>query len=192
VLCNACQIHYHYRSTAGQQQTNNSYSLKHFHIVNPMPLDHNIRAAGLKVTAQRTHILSLFQRHGKAQAAGVGEASTARHMGADEVQLALIKDGFDVGIATVYRVLTQFEQAGILRRSPFETSRAVYELNDGDHHDHIVCLDCGHVVEFVDPAIEARQEAVATQLGFQLQEHTMSMYGRCVQTACPRKASKFV
>jgi Fur family transcriptional regulator, ferric uptake regulator len=170
------------RSTTSQQQ------LKHFHIVNPMPLDHNIRAAGLKVTAQRTHILGLFQRHGKAEATGaVCEALTARHMGADEVHLALIKDGFDVGIATVYRVLTQFEQAGILRRSPFETSRAVYELNDGDHHDHIVCLDCGHVVEFVDPAIEARQEAVATQLGFQLQEHTMSMYGRCVQTACPRK-----
>ena len=153
-----------------------------------MPSDHNIRAAGLKVTAQRTHILGLFQRHGQADATAASNA--ARHMGADEVHLALINDGFDVGIATVYRVLTQFEQAGILRRSPYETARAVYELNDGDHHDHIVCLDCGHVVEFVDPAIEARQEAVATQLGFQLQDHTMSMYGHCVQVACPRKAVK--
>lgn len=146
-----------------------------------MPSDHNIRAAGLKVTAQRTHILSLFQRHGDTAQAAV------RHMGADEVHQTLIKDGFDVGIATVYRVLTQFEQAGILRRSPYETNRAVYELNDGDHHDHIVCLDCGHVVEFVDPDIEARQEMVAQQLGFKLQEHTMSMYGHCVQSACPRK-----
>jgi Fur family transcriptional regulator, ferric uptake regulator len=146
-----------------------------------MPSDHNIRAAGLKVTAQRTHILGLFQRHN-----AVGETAV-RHMGADEVHLALIKDGFDVGIATVYRVLTQFEQAGILRRSPYETARAVYELNDGDHHDHIVCLDCGHVTEFVDPAIEARQEAVATQLGFKLQDHTMFMYGHCVTVACPRK-----
>ena len=146
-----------------------------------MPLDHNIRAAGLKVTAQRTHILSLFQKHGL-----VGETAV-RHMGADEVHSALTKDGFEVGIATVYRVLTQFEQAGILRRSPYETNRAVYELNDGDHHDHIVCLDCNHVVEFVDPAIEARQEAVANQLGFKLQDHTMSMYGHCVNDACPRK-----
>jgi Fur family transcriptional regulator, ferric uptake regulator len=151
-------------------------------IVSPMPSDHNIRAAGLKVTAQRTHILSLFQRHGQGE-----DPAAVRHMGADEVHLALIKDGFDVGIATVYRVLTQFEQAGILRRSPFETARAVYELNDGDHHDHIVCLDCGHVVEFFDPAIEARQETVASNLGFQLQDHTMSMYGHCVQLACPRK-----
>jgi Fur family transcriptional regulator, ferric uptake regulator len=160
-----------------------------------MPFDHNIRAAGLKVTAQRTHILGLFQRQGAATGLGSDAGSATkttqatRHMGADEVHQALIRDGFDVGIATVYRVLTQFEQAGILRRSPYETSRAVYELNDGDHHDHIVCLDCGHVVEFVDPAIEARQEAVATQLGFKLQEHTMFMYGHCEQAACPRKNS---
>lgn len=149
-----------------------------------MPTDFNIRAAGLKVTAQRTHILSLFQRQDThSNPAGSG----ARHMGADEVHMALLNDGFDVGIATVYRVLTQFEQAGILRRSPFETQRAVYELNDGDHHDHIVCLDCGHVAEFVDPAIEARQIAVAAQLGFQLQDHTMSMYGHCLTTECSRR-----
>ena len=154
-------------------------------IVNLMPSDHNIRAAGLKVTAQRTHILGLFQRHTQ-----IEDTLSARHMGADEVHLALVKDGFDVGIATVYRVLTQFEQAGILRRSPYETARAVYELNDGDHHDHIVCLDCGHVVEFVDPAIEARQEAVANQLGFKLQDHTMSMYGHCQMTDCAKKALK--
>jgi Fur family transcriptional regulator, ferric uptake regulator len=153
-----------------------------------MPLDHNIRAAGLKVTAQRTHILSLFQRYGQQSNDGVSDNTlVTRHMGADEVHQALIADGFDVGIATVYRVLTQFEQAGILRRSPYETSRAVYELNDGDHHDHIVCLDCSHVVEFVDPQIEARQETVATQLGFKLQEHTMSMYGHCIKTQCPNR-----
>lgn len=147
-----------------------------------MPSELNIRAAGLKVTAQRTHILALFQRQGQHPT-----ESGARHMGADEVHLALIKDGFDVGIATVYRVLTQFEQAGILRKSPFETTRTVYELNDGDHHDHIVCIDCGHVVEFVDPEIEARQEVVAKTLGFQLQEHTMSMYGHCTAKDCSRR-----
>jgi Fur family ferric uptake transcriptional regulator len=111
-------------------------------------------------------------------------------MGADEVHLSLTRDGFDVGIATVYRVLMQFEQAGILRRSPFETTRAVYELNDGEHHDHIVCLDCGHVVEFVDPQIEVLQEQMATSLGFKLQDHTLSLYGHCVQTSCPRKTVK--
>ncbi len=161
-----------------------------------MPFDHNIRAAGLKVTAQRTHILSLFQRHGHLITAGAPQhiepgshSIGARHMGADEVHQALIRDGFDVGIATVYRVLTQFEQAGILRRSPYETSRAVYELNDGDHHDHIVCLDCSQVIEFVDPEIEARQEIVATKLGFKLQEHTMSMYGHCEKTDCPHRSN---
>jgi Fur family transcriptional regulator, ferric uptake regulator len=160
-----------------------------------MSHNHNIRAAGLKVTAQRTHILELFQRNTHPQVRGGDHSSSkaplsARHMSADEVHLALIHDGFDVGIATVYRVLTQFEQAGILRRSAFETTKAVYELNDGEHHDHIICLDCGHVVEFFDAEIEARQEHMATTLGFKLQDHIMSLYAHCVHTECNRRTQR--
>jgi Fur family transcriptional regulator, ferric uptake regulator len=157
--------------------------------------DHNLRAAGLKVTAQRTHILELFQRnthkaHDEGSALDAAKKPlNARHMSADEVHLALVRDGFDVGIATVYRVLTQFEQAGILRRSAFETTKAVYELNDGEHHDHIICLDCGHVVEFIDPEIERRQEHMATMLGFKVQDHTMSLYAHCIQKPCTRKTA---
>ena len=152
-----------------------------------MPLNHNnlnIRAAGLKVTAPRTAILELFQQ----TAHHLNAASTVRHMGADEVQAALLAQGFDVGAATVYRVLTQFEQAGILRRSPYETARAIYELNEGEHHDHIVCLDCGHVVEFVDESIERKQIEVAQAHGFILQDHTLSIYAHCQKSVCENRA----
>ena len=144
--------------------------------------DHNIRAAGLKVTAPRTAILELFQNK-----APNNPTSLPRHMGADEVHAALVHQGIDVGAATVYRVLTQFEAAGILRRSPYETQRAIYELNEGDHHDHIVCMDCGHVVEFVDPAIELKQIEIAKTHGFSVEEHTLSIYGRCQTLNCSRK-----
>ncbi len=137
---------------------------------------HNLRDLGLKVTGPRTYILNVFQT---AHLSGL-----QRHWGAEEVHQKLLLDGLDVGIATVYRVLLQFEQAGILRRSPYETQRAVYELNDGEHHDHIQCLDCGHVEEFVDPEIESRQTAVALKLGFTLQDHALSMYGNCSKTDC--------
>lgn len=140
---------------------------------------HNLRDLGLKVTGPRTHILAVFQN-----ATLTGDE---RHLGAEEVHQKLLGLGLDVGIATVYRVLLQFEQAGIVRRSPYETQRAVYELNDGEHHDHIQCLDCGRVEEFVDPEIEARQTAVAHQLGFLLQDHALSMYGHCQKTACEHR-----
>jgi Fur family transcriptional regulator, ferric uptake regulator len=140
---------------------------------------HNLRDLGLKVTGPRTHILNVFQ---SAHLNG-----TQRHLGAEEVHQKLLLEDLDVGIATVYRVLLQFEQAGILRRSPYETQRAVYELNDGEHHDHIQCLDCGHVEEFVDPDIEARQTAVAHKLGFTLRDHALSMYGHCTKNPCANR-----
>ena len=104
---------------------------------------------------------------------------------------SLTKEGLDIGLATVYRVLTQFEQAGILLRSHFESGKAegkaIFELNEGVHHDHLVCLDCGHVEEFVDAAIETRQREIATKLGFKLQEHALAMYGTCVKKNCKYK-----
>lgn len=142
---------------------------------------HNLRDLGLKVTGPRTHILAVFQ--------SAHSAGAQRHLGAEEVHQKLVLEGLDVGIATVYRVLLQFEQAGILRRSPYETQRAVYELNDGEHHDHIQCLDCGHVEEFVDADIEARQTAVAQALGFKLQDHALSMYGHCTKVDCAHRKS---
>jgi Fur family ferric uptake transcriptional regulator len=91
----------------------------------------------------------------------------------------------DVGLATVYRVLTQFEQAGILHRNHFETGKAVFELNEGTHHDHLVCLDCGKVEEFVDDEIESRQHMIATQRGFTISEHSLAIYGNCTKKNCP-------
>lgn len=100
----------------------------------------------------------------------------------------------DIGLATVYRVLTQFEEAGIILRNHFESGkaegRAIYELNQGDHHDHLVCLDCGHVEEFVDSAIESRQHEIAEKLGFQLQEHALALYGTCSKKNCKHRRNK--
>jgi Fur family ferric uptake transcriptional regulator len=93
----------------------------------------------------------------------------------------------DVGLATVYRVLTQFEQAGLLNRNHFETGKAIYELNAGSHHDHLVCLDCGHVEEFYDEEIESRQHRIAVERGFKIAEHSLAIYGNCVKEGCPRK-----
>lgn len=139
----------------------------------------DLREIGLKVTAPRMKVLAFFQENSNA------------HFSAEEVYMALAKEDSDIGLATVYRVLTQFEQAGILLRSHFESnkgdSRAIYELNEGNHHDHLVCLDCGHVEEFVDPAIEKRQNEIAKSLGFQLQEHSLAMYGHCQKKNCRHK-----
>lgn len=140
----------------------------------------NIRAAGLKVTLPRAKILELFHR--------IAEGNS-RHLSAEEVHQAMLNDNLEVGLATVYRVLTQFEQAGMLKRSHFETGKAVYELNEGEHHDHIVCLNCGHVEEFLDPAIEARQEAIAQAHGFSLREHSLSLYGVCTKINCPHQTA---
>jgi Fur family ferric uptake transcriptional regulator len=136
-----------------------------------------LKNTGLKATIPRLKILEVFQR-GK-----------QRHMTAEDVYRILLEEHSDVGLATVYRVLTQFEQAGILIRSHFESGKAVYELDDGKHHDHLVCLDCGRVEEFYDPEIEKRQHAVAKAKGFTIAEHALSLYANCNRDKCPHKAS---
>jgi Fur family ferric uptake transcriptional regulator len=132
-----------------------------------------LKSNGLKATLPRLKILDVFQR------------TSQRHMTAEDVYRVLLDDRSDIGLATVYRVLTQFEQAGILSRSHFESGKAVYELNEGQHHDHLVCLDCGRVEEFYDPEIEQRQRQIAETRGFELHEHSLALYARCTKTACP-------
>ena len=133
---------------------------------------HDLKTSGLKITAPRTRILKLF------------ESSKVRHLSAEDVYKALMAEGIDVGLATVYRVLTQFEQAGLLSRTHFEGGRAMFELNEGSHHDHLVCLTCGRVEEFVDAEIEARQQQVAGERGFKLHDHALALYGECTKPNC--------
>ena len=135
----------------------------------------DLKSSGLKATLPRIKILEVFQN------------TERRHMTAEDVFKALLVDGADIGLATVYRVLMQFEQAGLLSRSNFESGKAIFELNEGQHHDHLVCLDCGHVEEFFDAEIEQRQRAVTIARGFELQEHSLSLYARCTKTDCERK-----
>ena len=135
-----------------------------------------LKSSGLKATLPRIKILEIFQR------------SERRHLTAEDVFKALLTEGADIGLATVYRVLMQFEQAGLLSRSNFESGKAVFEINEGHHHDHLVCLDCGRVEEFYDPQIETRQREVTTERGFALQEHSLSLYARCTKTECPHRA----
>lgn len=146
------------------------------------PNPSNLRNIGLKVTAPRMRILEFFHQHPDA------------HFSADDVYMTLSKEGMDIGLATVYRVLTQFEEAGIILRNHFESGkaegRAIYELNQGNHHDHLVCLDCGHVEEFVDTAIESRQREIAEKLGFKLQDHALALYGTCAKKNCKHKRNK--
>jgi Fur family ferric uptake transcriptional regulator len=130
---------------------------------------------GLKATLPRLKILEVFQR------------GQQRHMTAEDVFRLLLSENTDIGLATVYRVLMQFEQAGILSRNHFESGKAVYELNEGQHHDHMVCLDCGRVEEFYDPEIESRQQAVAEAKGFVIADHALSLYAHCTQNPCPHR-----
>jgi Fur family ferric uptake transcriptional regulator len=132
---------------------------------------------GLKATLPRLKILEIFQ------------SGTMRHMTAEDVFRQLLKENADIGLATVYRVLTQFEQAGILSRNHFESGKAVYELNEGQHHDHMVCLDCGRVEEFYDAEIESRQQAVAKAKGFEIADHALSLYAHCTQKPCPHRGN---
>ena len=135
-----------------------------------------LKSTGLKATLPRLKILEIFQ------------TGHLRHMTAEDVFRVLLADHADIGLATVYRVLTQFEQAGLLVRSNFESGKAVYELNEGQHHDHLVCLDCARVEEFYDAEIEQRQHAVAQQRGFTLQEHALSLYAHCVKNECEHRS----
>ena len=134
-----------------------------------------LKSTGLKATLPRLKILDVFQK------------GAQRHMTAEDVFRVLLEERSDIGLATVYRVLTQFEQAGILTRSHFESGKAVYELNEGTHHDHLVCLDCGRVEEFYDAEIEKRQHAVAMTKGFVIAEHALSLYAHCTKEPCANR-----
>ena len=133
----------------------------------------DLRKAGLKVTLPRLKILEILEGGG------------SRHKSAEDIYKALLNSNEDIGLATVYRVLTQFEAAGLVTRHHFENGMAVFELNQGTHHDHIVCQDCGRVEEFMDSGIEERQNAVATRLGFTIRDHSLILYGRCKRPDCP-------
>ena len=137
-----------------------------------------LKSSGLKATLPRLKILEVFQR---------AAANGTRHLSAEDVYKGLIADNLDVGLATVYRVLQQFEQAGLLSRSHFEQGRAVFELNEGSHHDHLVCLTCGRVEEFVDSEIEKRQHKIAADRGFHLQDHALALYAVCTKADCPHR-----
>ncbi|HQV80571.1 MAG: ferric iron uptake transcriptional regulator [Agitococcus sp.] len=136
----------------------------------------DLRKAGLKVTLPRIKILELL------------ENSTVHHLSAEDVYKALLEQGEDVGLATVYRVLTQFESAGIVERHHFEGGHSVFEISQGEHHDHIVCIMCNKVLEFNDEIIEAQQHKVAESLGFTLTDHALHLYGVCSATECQERA----
>ena len=138
----------------------------------------SLKNMGLKATFPRLKILELFEK------------STQRHMTAEDVYRMLIAENMDIGLATVYRVLGQFEQAGLLRRNSFATDKAIYELDEGMHHDHLICLDCGRVEEFFDTDIEKLQQSVARNKGYTLDEHSLSLYARCNKIKCEGKRGK--
>jgi len=146
-------------------------------MIRPMSGAHDLKTTGLKVTAPRLKVLDIFHR------------ASSRHLTAEDVYRALLAEAVDIGLATVYRVLTQFEQAGILSRSHFESGKAVFELNEGSHHDHLVCLDCGRVEEFCDTEIEDRQRRIAREQGFELADHALSLYGHCQRDNCPHRSA---
>ena len=135
----------------------------------------DLKASGLKATLPRLKILEIFQ------------GSAVRHLSAEDVYKILLAENMDVGLATVYRVLTQFEQAGLLSRNHFESGKAVFELNEGSHHDHLVCLDCSRVEEFFDEEIERRQQQVAQERGFAIAEHALAWYAHCTKKDCPHR-----
>lgn len=135
----------------------------------------DLKSIGLKATLPRLKILELF------------EQSDKRHMTAEEVYRLLSDEGQEIGLATVYRVLTQFEQAGLLMRHHFDSDKAVFELNQGEHHDHLVCLQCGKVEEFFDSEIEKRQTRIAKERGFSIHDHSLQIYADCIRENCPNR-----
>ncbi len=137
--------------------------------------DQQIRRAGLKVTVPRLKILNIL------------EQNSDQHLSAEDVYKLLLKNDEEVGLATVYRVLTQFEAAGLLKRHNFEGGFAVFELDQGEHHDHILCVNCGRLEEFVDDSIEERQQKIAKKMGFIIDDHTLVIYGRCDNSECKGK-----
>ena len=141
-----------------------------------MSTNDELRTVGLKATLPRMKILEIFQQ------------GNQRHMSAEDIYRVLLAERVDIGLATVYRVLMQFEQAGVLKRSNFESGKAVFELSAGDHHDHLVCLTCGRVEEFFDGEIEKRQHKIAKEKGFTLEDHSLALYGVCTKVNCEHKA----
>jgi len=135
----------------------------------------DLKASGLKATLPRLKILELFQN------------SPARHLTAEDIYKILQAENMEVGLATVYRVLTQFEQAGLLKRNNFETGKAIFELSAAEHHDHIVCLDCGWVEEFHDKEIEERQRKIAQKHGFEIVDHSLALYCHCTKKDCAKR-----
>lgn len=133
----------------------------------------DLKKAGLKATLPRIRILQML------------EQSETRHLSAEDVYKALLESGEDVGLATVYRVLTQFETAGLVSRHHFESGHSVFEMNEGGHHDHILCVKCGKIEEFIDEIIEERQRAIAKKSGFAMTDHSLYIYGICSQ--CQRR-----
>ncbi len=130
------------------------------------------------MTAPRLKILELLEKCGE------------RHVSAEEVYRLLLADGEEIGLATVYRVLTQFEAAGLVERHKFEDGYSVFELNRGEHHDHIVCVTCGKVEEFLDETIEQRQREIAAERGYEIGDHSLIIYGRCRDSECPNRSKK--
>ncbi|MFA6058637.1 MAG: ferric iron uptake transcriptional regulator [Taibaiella sp.] len=133
----------------------------------------DLRKAGLKVTIPRLRILEIFEKN------------ASEHLSAEDIYKALLETGSDVGLATVYRVLTQFEAAGLISRHNFISGQAVYELTAEHHHDHMICVSCNKVEEFTDPVIEKRQEEVAKDMGYEIVDHALNIYGIC--QACNTK-----
>ncbi|HEY4698676.1 MAG TPA: ferric iron uptake transcriptional regulator [Gallionella sp.] len=138
----------------------------------------DLRNAGLKVTVPRVKMLELLEK------------ARDRHLTAEAIHRLLLEAGEEIGLATVYRALTQFEAAGLVTRHHFEGSQAVFELERGTHHDHIVCIHCGRVEEFYDEVIEKRQHSIAEKLGFKLRDHTMTLYGECSEPGCRARQNK--
>ncbi|MCB1738054.1 MAG: ferric iron uptake transcriptional regulator [Gammaproteobacteria bacterium] len=140
-----------------------------------MAEQHELRDVGLKVTLPRMKILKIL------------EDADQRHVSAEDVYKLLLDANEDIGLATVYRVLTQFEGAGLVIRHHFEGGHSVFELNRGSHHDHVVCTQCGHVEEFIDEVIESRQKAIAEKLGFKISDHALIIYGECTRADCAHR-----
>jgi Fur family ferric uptake transcriptional regulator len=131
----------------------------------------DIHSSGLRATVPRLKVLDVFQQ------------SATRHLSAEDIFKILLKDGLDVSLATVYRVLMQFVEAGLLARNQFESGKALFELKEGPDHDHLVCLRCGQVQEFFDEAIVRRQQEITAQRGFELRDHALALYGLCAGCA---------
>jgi Fur family ferric uptake transcriptional regulator len=136
--------------------------------------DDNLKSVGLKVTVPRIKVLEIFR------------TAESRHLSAEDVYHCLAENKTEIGLATVYRVLAQLEEVGVLARNTFNAGKAVYELNEGKHHDHLICLGCGRTDEFNDATIEQRQKVVAESFGYRLHDHSLALYGYCPECAAKR------